>query len=84
MSSDEQVSPDLEKQNAKFGYKAPESVYKNRIDPKNSMLGKGQAFQGVSPMDFYLRQNAQKKAQKEKEHDTKVGMYKNNLFKSAF
>ena len=35
-------------------------------------------------VDFYLRQNAQKKAAQAKEHDTKVGMYKNNLFKSAF
>lgn len=32
----------------------------------------GQAFTGVSPMDFYLRQSAQKKAEKAKEAETKV------------
>lgn len=78
MSSDSTV-PDLEKQNAKkFGYKAPESVYK-KYDPKQTMIGSGKAFTGVSPMDFYLRQSAAKKAEKAKEHETKVGLYKNNL-----
>jgi hypothetical protein len=32
--------PELEKQNAKFGYKAPESVYKKH-DPKASLVGSG-------------------------------------------
>lgn len=35
-------------------------------------------------MDFYLRQNAAKKAEKAKESETKVGLYQNNMFKGAF
>lgn len=38
----------------------------------------------LEPVDFYLRKNAEKKKAQEKEHETKVGLYKNNLFKSAF
>jgi hypothetical protein len=40
--------PELDKQNQKFGYKAPESVYKKH-DPKESLTGQGKAFTGVSP-----------------------------------
>jgi hypothetical protein len=47
--SSEQTIPELEKQNAKFGYKAPESVYKKNYGNKASMTSQGQAFQGVSP-----------------------------------
>jgi hypothetical protein len=43
----------------------------------------GKAFTGVSPMDFYLRQNAQKKAEKAKEQETKVGVYKHNMYKGS-
>jgi len=43
----------------------------------------GKAFTGVSPMDFYLRQNAQKKAEKAKEHETKVGIYNHNMYKGS-
>ena len=50
MSSSDK-SPDLAKQNAKFGYKAPESVYKKH-DPKSSLTGQGKAFTGVSPSEF--------------------------------
>jgi hypothetical protein len=74
---------DLEKQNNKFGYKAPESVYKKH-DPKQSLVGQGKAFTGVSPTDFFMRQNAAKKAEKAKEAETKVGLYKNNMFKDCF
>lgn len=82
MSDEQAAIPEMEKQNTKFGYKAPESVYKKH-DPKSSLTGQGKAFTGVSPMDFYLRQNAQKKADKAKEHETKVGLYKNNLYKGS-
>jgi len=74
--------PELQKQNDKFAYKAPESVYQKH-DPKKSLIGKGQAFQGVSPMDFYLRQSAQKKAEKAKEAATKVGTYQHNMYKGG-
>lgn len=82
MSSEEATPPELEKQNNKFGYKAPESVYK-KYDPKSSLTGSGKAFTGVSPMDFYLRQNAQKKAEKAKEHETKVKTYSHNMYKGS-
>lgn len=81
--SEEQTKEEMEKQDKKFGYKAPETAYK-RSDPKKTATAQGKAFTGVSPMNFYMRQNAQKKAEKEKEHETKVGMYKNELFKSSF
>jgi hypothetical protein len=76
------MSEELKKQDAKFGYKAPESVYQKH-DPKSTMVGSGKAFQGVSPMDFYLRQSAQKKAEKAKEHETKVGTYSHNMYKGS-
>ena len=75
--------PELQKQNAKFGYKAPETVYKKH-DPKSTMVGQGKAFQGVGPMDFFMRQNAQKKAVRAKEQEEKQKLYKNDLMKSAF
>jgi hypothetical protein len=34
-------------------------------------------------MDFYLRQSAQKKAEKAKEHETKVGIYNHNMYKGS-
>jgi len=77
------MSDELDKQNEKFGYKAPESVYQKH-DPKATLVGQGKAFTGVSPMDFYLRQNAAKKAEKAKEHETKVKTYDNNLAKAFF
>jgi hypothetical protein len=46
-----------------------------------SLLGK--AFTGVSPMDFYLRQTAQKKAEKAKESETKVKLYQNSMYKGS-
>lgn len=81
MSEEDKKIPELEKQNAKFGYKAPESTYNKS---KETMTQQGKAFTGVSPMDFYLRQNAAKKAEKEKERETKVGTYNNNLAKAFF
>jgi hypothetical protein len=41
----------------------------------------GKAFTGVSPMDFYLRQSAAKKAEKAKEAETKVATYQHNMYK---
>lgn len=76
------TTPEQEAQNKKFGYKAPESVYKKH-DPKATLTGSGQAFTGVSPMDFYLRQNAQKKAEKAKVAETKVATYKHNMYKGG-
>ena len=37
-------TPEQRAQNAKFGYKAPESVYKKH-DPKASMVGSGKFFE---------------------------------------
>jgi hypothetical protein len=48
MSSESDTVPELKKQNEKFGYKAPESVYPKH-DPKASLTGQGKAFTGVSP-----------------------------------
>lgn len=50
---------------------------------QNPFVKTGKAFTGVSPMDFYLRQNAQKKAEKAKEAETKVKLYQNNMYKGA-
>jgi hypothetical protein len=36
--------PELEKQNAKFGYKAPESVY-HKHDPKSTLVGSGKFYE---------------------------------------
>lgn len=76
------MAEEIEKQNQKFGYKAPESVYQKH-DPKSTLVGQGKAFQGVSPMDFYLRQSAQKKAEKAKEAQTRVGTYQHNMYKGS-
>ena len=35
--------PELEKQNSKFGYKAPESVY-HKHDPKSTLVGSGKSL----------------------------------------
>lgn len=35
-------------------------------------------------VDFYMRQNAAKKAERSKETEQKQGMYKNNLMKATF
>jgi hypothetical protein len=43
----------------------------------------GKAFTGVSPMDFYLRQSAAKKAEKAKEAETKVATYQHNMYKGS-
>ena len=106
-------TPEQKAQSAKFGYKAPESVYKKH-DPKASLIGSGKsqestwsvslkglwtdaltrritfiskwagkAFTGVSPMDFYLRQSAAKKAEKAKEAETKIGTYQHNMYKGS-
>jgi hypothetical protein len=75
-------SPELQKQNAKFGYKAPETVY-HKHDPKASLAGSGRAFTGVSPMDFYMRKNAEDKERKAKAAETKVGTYKHNMYKGG-
>jgi hypothetical protein len=48
-----------------------------------SLSTTGKAFTGVSPMDFYLRQSAQKKAEKAKEAETKVGIYQHNMYKGS-
>jgi len=78
----DEIPPELKKQNAKFGYTAPESLYQKH-DPKKTLIGSGKAFQGVGPMDFYLRQSAQKKAEKAKEAETKLGTYSHNMYKGS-
>jgi hypothetical protein len=75
-------SPELEKQNSKFGYTAPESVYKKH-DPKASLVGSKKAFQGVSPMDFYMRKNQEEKDRKAKAAETKLGVYSHNMYKGG-
>jgi hypothetical protein len=74
--------PELSKQNAKFGYTAPESVYQKH-DPKATLVGRKQAFQGVSPMDFYMRKNAEEKDRKAKAAETKLGTYSHNMYKGG-
>ena len=71
----------LEEQDKKFSYKSPESLYKKH---EPGMIGQGKAATGVSPMDFYLRQNAAKKAEKAKEAETKRGVYKSNFAQAFF
>mmetsp|Transcript_6613 Transcript_6613/g.13148 ORF Transcript_6613/g.13148 Transcript_6613/m.13148 type:complete len:83 (-) Transcript_6613:189-437(-) len=72
----------LKEQNEKFKeYKAPEKVYKKWTPNKTAQ---GKAFTGVSPMDFYMRQNAAKKAERSKETEQKQSLYKNNMMKAAF
>lgn len=73
--------PEMQQQNAKFGYKAPESVYQK---PSQTKTDQGKAFTGVSPMDFYMRQNAAKKQEKAKEQETKTKIYQNNMAKAFF
>ena len=81
MSSEQTTTsnPELEKQNAKFGYKAPESVYQK---PATTKTQEGKAFTGVSPMDFFMRQNAAKKAEKAKEQEAKQKQYQNSIGKA--
>lgn len=74
--------PELRKQNAKFSYKAPESVYQKH-DPKGSLTSQGRAFQGVSPMDFFMRKNQEEKTHKAKTAETKVAIYKHNMFRGS-
>lgn len=73
--------PEMQQQNAKFSYKAPESVYPK---PAPTKTDQGKAFTGVSPMDFYMRQNAMKKQEKAKEQETKTKIYQNNMAQAFF
>jgi len=80
--SSEQTAKEMEQQEAKFKeFKAPETVYKK---PSETKTQQGKAFTGVSPMDFYMRQNAQKKAEKAKETEAKQKTYQNNMAKAFF
>lgn len=47
-------TPEQRAQNAKFGYKAPESVYKKH-DPKASMIGKGTFGSRIGCAIYHLR-----------------------------
>ena len=80
--SAEQTKTERKHQDAKFAeFKAPESVYRK---PALSKTAEGKAFTGVSPMDFFMRQNAAKKVEKTKEQETKAKIYQNSLGKSYF
>lgn len=80
--SSEQTEAERQQQDAKFKeFKAPESVYKK---PSETKTQQGKAFTGVSPMDFFMRQNAAKKAEKAKEQEEKQKLYQNNLGKAFF
>ena len=52
----------------------------NCISPQYSFS----SIESGTSVSFYMQQNAAKKAEKQKEHETKVGTYKNNMFKGAF
>lgn len=54
-----------------YDFKAPEENRK-KWTPKK---WENTAFQGVSPMDFYVRQNNEKKKTKEKERQVAAAMY---------
>jgi hypothetical protein len=80
--SEEQTAAERAKQDEKFKeFKAPESVY---AKPSETKTQQGKAFTGVSPMDFYARQNAAKKATKAKEQEDKQKMYKNSMAQAMF
>ncbi|GKY95743.1 hypothetical protein MPSEU_000535100 [Mayamaea pseudoterrestris] len=80
--SAEQTQSERDQQDAKFkDFKAPESVYKK---PTPTKTQEGKAFTGVSPMDFFMRQNAAKKAEKAKEQEQKSKLYQNNMGKAFF
>jgi len=71
-----QTAIEREQQEAKLkSYRAPESVHR-KYDPKSTMIGQGKAFTGVSPMDFYMRKNADEKARKAKAAEEKQRTYK--------
>jgi hypothetical protein len=55
----------------KFDFKAPEENV-NKWEPKK---WEAQAFQGVSPFDFAMRQKNEEKKRKEQERDVKARMY---------
>ena len=55
-----------------FDFKAPEENIKKVSQPKK---WEASAFQGVSPMDFYVRQNNEKKKIKDKERESAAKMY---------
>ncbi|CAB9502146.1 expressed unknown protein [Seminavis robusta] len=55
-----------------FDFKAPEEN-RQKYEPKK---WEKKAFQGVSPMDFYVRQNNEKKKVKEREAAEKAARYK--------
>ena len=78
--SSEQTEAERKQQDAKFSeFKAPESVYKK---PAVTKTEQGKAFTGVSPMDFFMRQNAAKKAEKAKEQEAKQKQYQNSIGKA--
>jgi len=62
----------MDKQNdPKFDFKAPEDNIQ-KWEPKK---WENQAFQGVSPFDFAMRQKNEEKKRKEKEREAKARMY---------
>ena len=58
-------------QDDKFKFRAPEEN-RHKYEPKK---WESQTFQGVSPTDFYVRQNRQKKQVKEQEAQQAAVMY---------
>jgi hypothetical protein len=80
--SAEQTEAERKAQDAKFAtVVAPESVYKKHEPSKTEQ---GKAFTGVSPMDFFMRQNQAKKAEKAKEAEEKQKRYQNDMGKAFF
>ena len=51
-------NPELARQNQKFGYKAPESVY-HKHDPKASLVGSGK-WEQTSITMVYVRRTSEK------------------------
>mmetsp|Transcript_17879 Transcript_17879/g.50690 ORF Transcript_17879/g.50690 Transcript_17879/m.50690 type:complete len:179 (+) Transcript_17879:205-741(+) len=71
-----------EQERPEFAYRAPEDNIKKSFEPKK---WEKQAFQGVSPMDFFVRQNNEKKKVRETERQAAARVYKHNTYdKSMF
>jgi hypothetical protein len=81
-NGEEGYSGPKEQEKSEFAYRAPEDNIKVSFVPKK---WEKTAFQGNSPMDFFVRQNNEKKKVKEQERQAAARVYKHNTYdKSMF
>jgi hypothetical protein len=81
-NGEEAYSGPKEQEKSEFAYRAPEDNIKVSFVPKK---WEKTAFQGNSPMDFFVRQNNEKKKVKEQERQAAARVYKHNTYdKSMF